>query len=577
MTVPLIQGMLKYAFKADPANAQGSCTSGSCDKEWAEGWAFAAAVLPRLHFCSKDVAQFVRDNLDTAKTAPMPDGFALLKSHVESTYPCLGITCADVGAFQNSAGIYTGMEVCADTTPTVELLDDCNVPGDYAIIAGYVPTTDVVPHSKIDLDMKEISDAIGNSFDFTQAKFVYQNGGGGLCTQADDNYAVEGDSCKDKTTADAKGNSVKGSGAIRTLQGFATSGAAKMSTEKWWNVYKNFWGDDNYADTYAMAALDGTGVMVGRSDVMRGELVKKGIAYQAVWMYVLHEFEDAIFDCLAGNIFDNEASNAAGDSPHAWDEGWAFYAGSLEGTDGSGSGQMIHQLPEERCKDFGTCCDGREGPAKANARALKHARIGRNKILSGDCFTVVEDFDDIVDQMTVPLIQGMLKYAFKADPANDQGSCTDGDCDKEWAEGWAFAAAVLPRLHFCSYEVADMVRANLDVANAAPMKDGFAALKFHVETTYDCLGLKCEDVGELQNSAGVFTGMEACEHGYVPAFPELCPVTTTEAPPTTEAPATEAPATVSTAAPTEPAVVDTEESVAYPFAALFAVVFLVTA
>merc|ERR1719398_409537 len=116
----------------------------------------------------------------------------------------------------------------------------------------------------IDLDMKEISDAVGNSYDFTQAKFVYQNGGGGLCTQADIDAATSAsDPCANKTTADAKGNSVKGSGSIRTLQGFATSGAAKMSTEKWWNVYKNYWNDNNYADTYAMAALDGTGVMAG--------------------------------------------------------------------------------------------------------------------------------------------------------------------------------------------------------------------------------------------------------------------------------------------------------------------------
>merc|ERR1719515_212138 len=267
----------------------------------------------------------------------MKDGFRELKAKVESTYACMGISCADVGAFQTSAGIYAGMEAC-----TVK-------------IAGYLPATSVVKHSKIDLDMKEISDAVGNSFDFTQAKFVYQNGGGGLCTQADIDAAVDGDSCTGKTTNDAKGNSVKGSGAIRTLQGFATSGAAKMSTEKWWNVYKNYWGDDNYADTYAMAALDGTGATAGKSNVMRAELVKKGIAYQAVWMYVLHEFEDAIMDCLSGNIFDNEASTVGGDSPHAWDEGWAFYAGSLEGTDGSGSGQMIHQLAEKRCADFGTC------------------------------------------------------------------------------------------------------------------------------------------------------------------------------------------------------------------------------
>merc|ERR1719159_1248574 len=358
MTVPLVQGMLKYAFKSDPANAQGSCGTGSCDKEWAEGWAFAAAVLPRLHFCSHTVAEFVKANLDTANAAPMSGGFATLKTHVESTYPCLGISCADVGAFQTSAGIYNGMDACSDPKPKRVIVTDDDVPGDFDMIAGYVPTSEVVPHSMIDLDMKEISTAMGDSKDFTQAKFVYQNGGGGLCTQADIDAAVDGDSCQGKSTTDAKGNSIKGNGAIRTLQGFATSGAAKMSSEKWWNVYKNYWDDDNYADTYAMAALDGTGVMAGKSDVMRGELVKKGIAYQGVWMYVLHEFEDAIGDCLNGNIFDNDAHNAAGDSPHAWDEGWAFYAGSLEGTDGSGDGQMLHQLAEKRCKDFGTCEDG---------------------------------------------------------------------------------------------------------------------------------------------------------------------------------------------------------------------------
>jgi hypothetical protein len=106
--------------------------------------------------------------------------------------------------------------------------------------------------------------------------------------------------------------------------------------------------------------------------VLRGELVKKGIAYQAVWMYVLHEFEDAISDCLAGDIFSNEASNVAGDSPHAWDEGWAFYAGSLEGTDGSGSGQLLHTLAEKRCKDFGTCANERGSSYRQSPRPQVH-------------------------------------------------------------------------------------------------------------------------------------------------------------------------------------------------------------
>ena len=40
---------------------------------------------------------------------------------------------------------------------------------------------------------------------------------------------------------------------------------------------------------------------------------------------------------------------------------------------------------------------------------------------------------------------------------------------------------VLPRLHACCPTVAELVRANLDAANAEPMKDGFALLKAQVE------------------------------------------------------------------------------------------------
>jgi hypothetical protein len=222
--------------------------------------------------------------------------------------------------------------------------------------------------------------------------------------------------------------------------------------------------------------------------------------------------------------------------------------------------------------------------------------MGRNKILSGDCFTVVQDFDAIVDQMTVPLIQGMLKYAFKSDPANAQGSCTSGSCDKAWAEGWAFAAAVLPRLHYCSFEIADMVRRNLDTANAAPMKDGFGQLKAQVESTYPCLGITCADVGAFQTSAGIYEGMDACtdpQGGPAPA--DLCPAPETTAAPTTAAtspPVTSAPTTAATSAPTtattsapdddddattteEPKkVVDLDDTESYVFGALSAIVFV---
>ena len=290
-----------------------------------------------------------------------------------------------------------------------------------------------------------------------------------------------------------------------------------MMEEKWYLIYKDYWGDEKYCDTFVRNAFASTTM----EDLMKGELIKKGTAYQCIWMYVLHEYEDAIMDCKSGNIFDNDAVTP-GDSPHAWDEGWAFYAGSLEGTGetiGTGGASLMN-LAQKRCADFGTCCANEDCSetntdssmvAKATQMKLAHAESGRDKILISECDKVAEDFHAMVDQMTVPLIQGMLKYAYKSDPNNPQGSCTDGVCPKAWGEGWAFAAAVLPRLDECDPDVAEKVRANLDVANDKPMsQNGFADLKAAVEGTYECLGLTCEDIGTYQTSAGPYPGMESC-------------------------------------------------------------------
>ena len=84
---------LRYAYESDPAPTSVKCasTGGACDKALAEGWAFAAAVLPRLDSCDSSVAKLVKDNLDvtTIKDATaqgqthMADGYAKLKEEVE--------------------------------------------------------------------------------------------------------------------------------------------------------------------------------------------------------------------------------------------------------------------------------------------------------------------------------------------------------------------------------------------------------------------------------------------------------------------------------------------------------------
>jgi len=561
MTIPLIQGMLKYAYESDPA-AGAKCASRSldCDKALGEAWAFAAAVLPRLNYCDSSVAKLVKDNLDvtaitgalTQGNTQMTDGYAKLKEQVETTYPCLGITCEEVGVYQTTAGVAKGgMSVCTDPTTTSAALDlvaeglkadtDTISSGETAI-AGYIPSSNVVPHSKVDLDMAEINTAVGSG-DFATALFVYESGGGGKCTDAlitANTGFGSPDACVAGSLDGAVGNSLKSS-EIRRLFKFATS--TSMAAERWYNIYKNYWKSTGmtadeaakYSDTNVRPALAGTGgyAAASVSNKMRAEVAKKGVAYQTVWMYVLHEYEDAIMDCLAGDIEGNSA-NVGGAAPHAWDEGWAFYAGSLEGTaagDSSTDGVMVYKLASKRCENFGTCngaAPGTTGVAKANLKHLALARSGRDKILAGDCNTVQEEFDAIVDQMTIPLIQGMLKYAYESDPAAGAKCASRSlDCDKALGEAWAFAAAVLPRLNYCDSSVAKLVKDNLDVtviagatasgdgtafvASPGPqMKDGYAKLKSEVEKTYPCLGITCEEVGVYQKSGVNKGGMEIC-------------------------------------------------------------------
>ena len=357
--------------------------------------------------------------------------------------------------------------------------------GSWSMYAGYEPASDVGSHSMIDLDMAELETAVGEYATSTvwisDALFIYDAGGNG-----------------------GNGNSIKGSGEIRTLKGFATKDYSVFTgnyAEQLPPIYTAYWAANGLpqAETWANTFItkDYSAIV---KDVGWAELIQKGANYQAVWMYVIHELEDAIGDCFAGDITAND------DSVHAWDEAWAFYAGSMVGTTTANAvmddGTLIWELAEKRGKDFGTTHS--TGPATVNVNLLAEFIDGRDKIIAADCAGAEPIIDNIIKQMSIPLIQGTLKYAYWADPAT-AGDCaadagknaltaSDG-CVKSWAEAWAFAAAVLPQVAECDWGAAETIRYSLDIEAAAPVQGGFYSVKSAIESTYRCLGITCADVG----------------------------------------------------------------------------------
>ena len=209
-------------------------------------------------------------------------------------------------------------------------------------------------------------------------------------------------------------------------------------------------------------------------------------------------------------------------SVHAWDEGVAFYTGSLEGTayGGSSDGKLLYRLAEKRCENFGTCG---AGISMVNSELGMLFAYGRDLLQMGSCSAVRPVINQIVSLMTVPLVQGALRYAYK-----NSGDAM-GASPKNAAEGATFAAAVLPLVHACNTMSASTVSTNLKfglypdgVTVDTTRYSDFAAVKSAFEDVYACLGITCAHVGGLMNGADPYAGAAACTFqsapmaGYVP-------------------------------------------------------------
>jgi len=299
----------------------------------------------------------------------------------------------------------------------------------------------------------------------------------------------------------------------RTLRGFSTAAEKKMwkcdrCPYKEYQKFYDWYGNFDYADRWVTAALDGTKAdfagKPGQVDFAqwgltgRGECAKKGTAYMNNYMYVIREFEDAIDDCLKQAATDNY------DSVIAWDEGVAFYTGSLEGTayESGTSGKMLHALADKRCKNFNTCGvngDKADGNSKVNFDLFALYATGLTQLLQQDCLSAEKTKDAIVKKMPIPLVQGTLRYAYKVDKE-------DGG-EKERAEGAVFAAAVVPIVNACNKDDALTIHNNMKVGG---QQIDFAAVKKAFENNYQCMGITCDDIGQLTNAGVVKVGAEKC-------------------------------------------------------------------
>lgn len=290
----------------------------------------------------------------------------------------------------------------------------------------------------------------------------------------------------------------------RTIQKFSTSAEEKMyrcdnCPYDTYRKFREYYGFFDYADKWIMAAFEGKSTEFTRGNANfsrygfdgKTEAIKKGTAYMSIWMYVIREMEDALDDCKS----DCKTMNCNDDPVHAWDEAVAFYTGSLEGDDGQGSGNLAYALADKRCENFKTCGDlasKTEGTSHVNQEIFRDFSLGARKLAQGKCAEVKPHKERIEKMMVVPLIQGTLRYAYITSTDKNAG-------EKAEAEGAVFAASILPLVHACDEDAAEIIYQNMRTGQANTAN--FALVKSSFESVYDCMGIRGSDVGGLWNKA----------------------------------------------------------------------------
>jgi len=182
MTVPLVQGTLRYAWKVGVTGGVANSASSQTSKNKAEGATFAAAVLPLVHYCNSAAATTISDHMKFGAAAPTT---ADVKLAFETVYPCFGITCVHVGELmKNSTAPYPGMEKCTDDPsvaydrwsmpppppppPSKEVAgDDNNQISVQVTASGVVSDYDVAKQSALECAMADIAGVACNAVTVT--------------------------------------------------------------------------------------------------------------------------------------------------------------------------------------------------------------------------------------------------------------------------------------------------------------------------------------------------------------------------------------------------------------------------
>jgi hypothetical protein len=218
----------------------------------------------------------------------------------------------------------------------------------------------------------------------------------------------------------------------------------------------------------------------------RTAAIQTATSFLILSQFTLQELEHAIDKCEHAECKEERCLTHAIQSMEA---GVAYYTGSLEGPDGNGKGYLLYALADQMCKQFKTCGvkgDKTSGLSKVNIEIFEQFRQMQANIRKHQCTPARINKERISILMTIPLIQATLQQAYIGDKQ-------PGASLVDEARGAAFSASIVPVVANCKTSDGNVIYANMKTGKG--YKTNFDEVKMAFERNYDCMGVKCSDVG----------------------------------------------------------------------------------
>jgi len=256
-----------------------------------------------------------------------------------------------------------------------------------------------------------------------------------------------------------------------------------------YQLFKGYFGDDNYAHSPIIQALEHTPPLDYLSPQQRTETVLRTLQSTVIYLAAFSEMYYAVADCEVG---DPNAETLA-----AWDRAFAYIVGSIEKSQEFGDkqfgGQLLYGLAKEYCWDFDTCPDGYP---MTNDALLSQFINGQTSIRAESCKglrTVVEDIDSI---LLVPVIQGAVHAAIEIESVPAQSYIEDT------AKAYSFGKTILPYASQIDEDAEETINTNMVDSferNNKPIESGIDTVLDAFRTVIHGLSVDCSDIGTIEN------------------------------------------------------------------------------